>query len=339
MPDDTINDPVTGFSYPEPWIRACRNPDSLSLVRAGLAVLTSSGSVLKRGFTTGTTAAACCKAAILSTGRTVDSVTVKIPCGLTVSVPVSASGGHASCRKYAGDYPADATAGLLFSAVYSGKAMGLELVPGEGIGRFFRDTPRYYAGQPAISQPARECIFLAMNEALAETGLDGARVSLAVPEGERVSSATLNPKVGIRGGISILGTTGLVEPWDDHLSESVMERVRTADRVVLTTGRIGLRHSRLLFPDHEVILAGAKLREALAVAREGSVLCGLPGLILRFLDPGILDGTGCLTVEELSLRPEFDERMREAFRKGRSYYPALRVIVLDRRGLILGDSG
>ncbi|NTW92466.1 MAG: cobalt-precorrin-5B (C(1))-methyltransferase, partial [Methanoregulaceae archaeon] len=98
-------------------------------------------------------------------------------------------------------------------------------------------------------------------------------------------------------------------------------------------------HSRLLFPDHEVILAGAKLREALAVAREGSVLCGLPGLILRFLDPGILDGTGCLTVEELSLRPEFDERMREAFRKGRSCYPALRVIVLDRRGLILGDSG
>ncbi len=339
MPDDTISDPVTGFSYPKSWVQACRNPDDLSLVRAGLAVLTSSGSVLKRGFTTGTTAAACCKAAILSAGRTVDTVMVKIPCGLTVTVPVSASGGNASCRKYAGDYPADATAGLLFSAVYSERAMGLELVPGEGIGRFFRDTPRYYAGQPAISKPARECIFLAMDEALAETGLDGARVSLVVPDGERVSSATLNPRVGIGGGISVLGTTGLVEPWDDHLSESVMERVRSANRVVLTTGRIGLRYSRLLFPDHDVILAGAKLKEALAVAPEGTMLCGLPGLILRFLDPGILDGTGCLTVEELSLHPEFEEKMAEAFCKGRSRYPSLRIVILNRRGLILGDSG
>jgi cobalt-precorrin-5B (C1)-methyltransferase len=339
MPDDTIHDPVTGFAYPESWVRACRNPDNLALVRAGFAVLTSKGSILKRGFTTGTTAAACCKAAILSTRRNVRSVMIKIPCGLSVTVPVSASGGHASCRKYAGDYPADATADLLFSAAYSDNPTGLELEPGEGIGRFIRDTPRYSVGQPAISQPALECVFMAMEEALAEAGLEGALVSLVVPDGERISAITLNPKVGIEGGISILGTTGLVEPWDDHLSESLVERVRTADRVVLTTGRIGLHHSRLLFPDHEVILAGAKLREALAVAPEGTVLCGLPGLILRFLDHRILDGTGCLTVEELSLRPEFEEKMAVAFSKGRSCYPSLRIVVIDRQGLILGDSG
>jgi len=338
-PDDLLTDPVTGFTYPDPWVRAAAGRDDLSLVRDGRAVLTSSGTILKRGFTTGTTAAACCKAAILSVVRPVDSVEVTIPCGLTVTIPVKGGAGRAECRKYAGDYPSDATAGLLFVAEYTRKPVGLELIPGEGIGRFVRDTPRHFTGEPAISIPAQECIFTAMEEGLTETGLEGARVALFIPDGAQVAASTLNPKVGIDGGISILGTTGLVEPWDDHLTESVAERVRNADRLVLTTGRIGLRFSRLLFPDHEAILAGAKLPDALSGADGDVVLCGLPGLILRFLDPGILDGTGCMTVEELSGTPEFEQRMAKAFRNGKERYPGLRVVVIDRRGIILGDSG
>ena len=339
MPEDSLTDPVTGFTYPDPWVTAAAGRDELTLVRDGLAVLTSSGTILKRGFTTGTTAAACCKAAILSTLRPVESVQVTIPCGLTVTIPVAGASGRAECRKFTGDYPSDATAGILVVAEYTVKAVGLELIPGEGIGRFIRDTPRHFTGEAAISTPAQECIFAAMDEALMETGLAGARVMLSIPNGARVGASTLNPKVGIDGGISILGTTGLVEPWDDHLSESVTERVRNADRVVLTTGRIGLRFSRLLFPDREAILAGAKLHEALSGADSDVVLCGLPGLILRFLEPGILDGTGCLTVEELSATPEFEQRMAAAFRKGKERYPTLRVVVIDRRGIILGDSG
>ncbi len=338
-PEDPITDPVTGFTYPGAWTRKAAGGDDLALVRNGLAVLTSSGTVLRRGFTTGTTAAACCKAAILSLQRSVESVTVTIPCGLTVTVPVAGSAGRAACRKYAGDYPSDATAGLLFVAVCSKKSPGLELVPGDGIGRFIRDTPRHFTGEAAISTPARDCIFAAMEEALSETGIDGARVVLSVPDGARIGAQTLNPKVGIDGGISILGTTGLVEPWDDHLSESVAERVRNADRVVLTTGRTGLRYSRLLFPDHEAVLAGSKLPEALSAAGGDTVLCGLPGLILRFLDPGILDGTGCMTVEDLSVTPGFEQKMAAAFRYGKERYPGLRVVVIDRRGIILGDSG
>ncbi|NYT17477.1 MAG: cobalt-precorrin-5B (C(1))-methyltransferase [Methanomicrobiales archaeon] len=334
-----MTDPVTGFTYPDSWVRAAAGRDELSMVRDGLAVLTSSGTILKRGFTTGTTAAACCKAAILSTLRPVDSVEVVIPCGLTVTVPVAGAAGRAACRKYAGDYPSDATAGILFVAECTAKAIGPELIPGEGIGRFVRDTPRHFTGEPAISTPARDCIFAALEEALSETGLEGARVMLSIPDGARVGASTLNPKVGIGGGISILGTTGLVEPWDDHLSESVAERVRNAERAVLTTGRIGLRFSRLLFPDHEAVLAGAKLHEALPGADSDVILCGLPGLILRFLDPGILDGTGCMTVEELSSAPEFEQKMAEAFRKGKECYPGLRVVVIDRSGIILGDSG
>ena len=338
-PDDLLTDPVTGFTYPDPWVRAVACRDELALLRDGLAVLTSSGTILKRGFTTGTTAAACCKAAILSVKRPVDSVEVTIPCGLTVTIPVAGASGRAACHKYAGDYPSDATARLLFVAEYTVKALGLELIPGEGIGRFVRDTPRHFTGEPAISTPARDCIFAAMEEALSETGLEGARVVLSIPDGARAGASTLNPKVGIEGGISILGTTGLVEPWDDHLTESVAERVRNSDRVVLTTGRIGLRFSRLLFPDHEAVLAGAKLSGSLSAAGGDVVLCGLPGLILRFLDPGILEGTGCMTVEDLSFTPEFEQKMAEAFRKGKECYPGLRVVVIDRKGIILGDSG
>jgi cobalt-precorrin-5B (C1)-methyltransferase len=336
---EVITDPVTGFTYPGAWIEACNDPAALALVKQGLAVLTSSGTVLRRGYTTGTTAAACCKAAILSTSREVAEVMVRIPSGLSVSVQVQAAERQASCRKFAGDYPDDATADLLFHARSAPKSVGLELIPGEGIGRFVRKTPHHYEDEPAISKPARECIFDAMNEALEETGLEGAKVFLEVPDGIAIAEKTLNPKVGIAGGISILGTTGLVEPWDDHLTRSVIDRVKGSTRVVLTTGRTGLFHCRLLFPDSEVILAGKHLREALDAARGEVVVCGLPGLVLRFLYPEILEGTGCLTVEDLTSHQLFEERMEEAFCRGKERYPDLRIVVLSRKGLVLGDSG
>jgi cobalt-precorrin-5B (C1)-methyltransferase len=338
MPEG-IADPVTGFTYPEEWIAACKDPAALALVKEGLAILTSSGTVLRRGYTTGTTAAACCKAAILSCSGELTEVRVKTPSGLSVLVPVRAAEGKASCRKYAGDYPGDATADLLFCARYAPKSVGLELIAGEGIGRFARKTRRHYEGEPAISKPARECIFDAMEEALEETCLEGAVVVLEIPDGYAIAGKTLNPKIGIEGGVSILGTTGLVEPWDDHLALSVIERVKGSSRVVLTTGRTGLFYARLLFPDADVILAGARLDEALEAANGEIVLCGLPGLILKFLYPEILEGTGCLTVDDLTDHPLFEERMVEAFRRGRVNFPQLRIIVLDRRGIVLGDSG
>ncbi len=67
-----MRDPVSGFDYPEAWVRKCPSPDLLRLVEEGLAVLTSSGTVLRRGYTTGTTAAAACKAAVLSLSGEID---------------------------------------------------------------------------------------------------------------------------------------------------------------------------------------------------------------------------------------------------------------------------
>jgi cobalt-precorrin-5B (C1)-methyltransferase len=336
---EEVTDPVTGFAYPAPWVAACSDKAGLALVRAGLAVLTSSGTVLKRGYTTGTTAAACCKAGILSLTETTREVEVPTPSGIRVRVPVEASRGVASCRKYAGDYPGDVTAGILFIAECTPAREELSLYPGKGIGRFSRDTPRHRKGEPAVSPPALGSILTAIHEGLSMIGLSGITIHLSVPDGEVVAEKTLNPHIGIKGGISVLGTTGLVEPWDDHLTESVIERVRNAERVVLTTGRTGLRYARLLFPDHEAVLAGSHLKVAVAEARGSVVVCGLPALILKFLDPDMPGSTGYATIEEFSTRPEFNDRMLAAFRKGKESYPGLRVVIVDRNGSIMGDSG
>ncbi|HUU75163.1 MAG TPA: cobalt-precorrin-5B (C(1))-methyltransferase [Methanoregulaceae archaeon] len=334
-----LTDPVTGFSYPEAWIEKCHAPDDLEAVKLGLAVLTASGMILKRGFTTGTTAAASCKAAILSLKSPVNEVKVKLPCGISVTVPVTGSGGQSSASKYPGDYPGDVTAGLEFLAVAQPSQKGMELVPGDGIGIFNRHTPRNRKGDPAISIPALDCILRSADEALEETGLDGVSVTLSVPRGRDIAKKTLNPRMGVCDGISILGTTGFVEPWDDHLTESAIERAVAPEKVVLTTGRTGLRYSRLLFPGYDIVLAGGKIGEILSRRNRDTVLCGLPALILKFFDPAILDGTGCHTVEELAESQGFRERMEHAFTLARKHYPGVRVVLVNREGEIVGDSG
>ena len=310
----------------------------LDLVAQGFAVLTASGAILRRGYTTGTTAAAACKAAILSLKQDVSQVTVRLPCGLVAGVPVIARAGHASCRKYAGGYPADVTAGIEFVAEAVIAPKGLTLEPGPGIGRFSRDTPRYNKGAPAISDAPLACILAAMQDALDATGLSGATVTLSIPEGARIAKKTLNPRVGVEDGISVLGSTGLVEPWDDHLEESVQARVSGAKNVVLTTGRIGLRYSRLLFPDHEVVLVGGRIKEALAAARGNVILCGLPALILKYIEPHILDGTGYATVEELSASPAFLAVAAPVLTRYKKEHPPVKVVLVNRKGTIIGES-
>jgi cobalt-precorrin-5B (C1)-methyltransferase len=333
-----MRDPVTGFDYPEAWVKKCSSPDLLRLAEEGLAVLTSSGTVIRRGYTTGTTAAAACKAAILSLSGVVTSVLVNIPCGLEVSVPVFGLAGSASCKKFAGDYPDDVTAGCEFIAEAIPLPEGIRFVPGEGIGRFSRDTPRFRKGEPAISPAPLECILTSIQEAIDQQGLSGVRVKLQIPLGADIAKKTLNPRVGVEGGISVLGTTGLVEPWDDHLEESIRERVSTSRNAVLTTGRIGLRYARLLYPDHDIVLVGGKIGEVLDAAKGDVILFGLPALILRYINPHILDGTGYTTVEEFSVSHVFPLTMQSNLAVFKKKYPQVRVVLVNRNGEIIGES-
>ena len=332
-----MRDPVTGFDYPDAWVEACRTPGLLPDVERGLAILTADGTVLRRGFTTGTTAAAACKAAILSLGGTVvESVPITLPCMITVEIPARGRNGEGRCVKDAGDHPSDATAGLEFIAEAEAAEEELSLEFGEGVGRFGEDIPGHAPGSPAVSGTALSSILGACLEGLEGAGCHGARVLLRVPGGREAAARTLNPRLGIEGGISILGTTGLVEPWDEHLVASVLERVRASACPVLTTGRTGLRFSRLLFPDREVILVGGKIREALEAAGGEAILCGLPGLILRELNPGILGGTGCRTVEELLGRDGWREAVEPTLAAFHERMPGVRVVLFDRSGRVLG---
>ena len=333
-----IRDPVTGFEYPDAWVNSCETPELLAEVASGLCVLTSSGKILRRGFTTGTTAAAVCKAAILSLERDMSEVSIGLSCGLNVNVPVTARQGVASCKKYSGDYRDDVTSGIEFVAMATPTDGEVVLEAGEGIGRFVRDTPRYPVESPAISDAAMATIMRSITEGLGEAEIDGAVIELSIPGGAEIGRKTLNSRIGVEGGISVLGTTGLVEPWDDHLDEAVHERISRSKKDVITTGRIGLRYSRLLFPDHEAVLAGSGLGKALQYASGEVVICGLPGLILKYMNPLILENRKYGTVEELSASPEWPATLSSELQKYKKENPDIRVVIIDRSGKVMGDS-
>jgi cobalt-precorrin-5B (C1)-methyltransferase len=334
--NESLTDPVSGFRYPREWVDACQDTAALEKVRQGLSVLTAGGLVLARGYSTGTTAAAAAKAAVISLLRPVAAVRVITPSKVAVRVPAEGRAGSARAIKNPGDHPADITGGLEIIAEAFPSEKGCKIEYGEGIGRFSRTTPRYREGDPAVSPQAADCITGAVREAVSESGLPGVKVVIRVPAGRETAKKTLNERVGVFNGLSILGTTGFVEPWDDHLSESVWDRIGSSDHPVLTTGRIGMKFCRMLYPDRQVLLIGSRIGDALDRSPEGTILCGLPGLILRFIDKEICLGTSHGTVEELMEDPSCRERVDSCLRRYKERYPHVTVVLLDRNGGITG---
>lgn len=329
-------DPVSKFEYPDAWVSSCRDEGDLGMVSSGLAVLTSDGKVRRRGFTTGTTAAAACLAAIASlTADDLHSVDVRTVSGIPVRVEVEASNGEAICRKFSGDYPDDVTAGIEFRASFVRFQDRATVDVGVGIGRWDHDTPRYRKGEPAISTTALECILSSISEACRTRGEKGALVNLEAVDGERIALKTLNGRVGVIGGISVLGSTGFVEPWDDHLGQDSIERARRAEKAVVTTGRVGLRFARLRYPDRDVVLVGANIKAAMDSRQEGIVLFGLPALIIKFIDPSVLEGRKFRTVEELVMSDKGPEVLRSSVLRFKSMYPGHGIVIIDRAGKVM----
>ncbi len=297
----------------------------------GRYVLLSDGSLLRRGYTTGTTAAAVAKAAVLSLKKEVSKVSVPTPAGLPAMLPVVAKKGRASAFKDSGDHAFDVTSGLEIVAEAK-EHDTIVIKAGKGIGS--------KNGRPSITPSPMRQIEEAIKEGLSETGAKGAYVTISAPMGEEVAKQTLNAKMGITGGISILGTTGFVEPWNEHLGEMKEELIRNADRLVLTTGRMGLRFSHLLFPDYEVILIGSDISRGLKAAKKDAkvIIAGLPGLILKWVSSGLLKGSGYISIQEMvddnTENPLIDRGLREAVKKS-----GKRVVLLNRNGTILRDSG
>jgi cobalt-precorrin-5B (C1)-methyltransferase len=339
MPDlttDPVTDPVTGFQIPSSWLDLCLDSQALQKIRSGRWVLLSDGQLLRRGLTTGTTAAAACQGAVLSLKGAVDSVEVATPVGLKVSVPVIAKDGFCIAVKKGGDHQFDVTAGLeiVAQAHLSDK---IALVAGKGVGRITAKGLCIELGRPAISRSARRQIMSAIAEGLRETCLAGARIELSIPRGLDLAEKTLNPGLGIVGGISILGSTGFVEPWNDHLIGDRAEELKSAKKVVVSTGRTGLKFSRILFPDHKAVLMGSQLDRLAFQRDQESVLCGLPALILKWAWPQVLEGTGYGTIAEMAEQEPDHRNITLALEKAKKNLPHTRIVLLCRDGSILRD--
>lgn len=215
----------------------------------------------------------------------------------------------------------------------------ITITAGEGIGIVTRGSLQSKKGYPAINPRPMQQIMEAVAEAVEEIGIKGASVEISLPRGAEIAKQTLNSRIGVEGGISILGTTGFVEPWNDHLGEMKSELIRDAAKVVLTTGRIGIRYSTMLFPDYTVVLAGSRISEFMESATGKVAICGLPGLVLKWGDPDMLKDSGFATVSEMiEVEPE-GEHIRRAFEKTVEKGKGARIVVVDRDGTVLMDSG
>jgi len=339
MPDqeNSCTDPVTGFAIPDSWILLCPDPRAKEKIGSGRWTILSSGQLIRRGLTTGTTAAAACKGAVLSLKGPIDCLDILTPAGISVRLPVVAKNGFCLAVKDGGDHQFDVTAGLEIAA-QARPGDETALIPGKGIGRITARGLCDEVGRPAISPSASKQIMSAICEALKETGLAGATVELSVPRGEEVAEKTLNPRLGIARGISILGSTGFVEPWNDHFTEDRAQEIRNAPKVVVTTGRTGLRFSRMLFPHHKAVLMGSRL-DSLAFERgQESILCGLPALILKWAWPGILEGTSYGTVAEMVEKQPRHENIAKALQIAAGRLPKTRIVLLRKDGSILAEA-
>jgi len=174
---------------------------------------------LRRGWTTGACATAAAKAACaaLLTGRFPDPVEITLPGGRRTAFALATSELHrgwaaAGVVKDAGDDPDVTHGALIMATVRPGRAgSGITFARGEGVGLVTRPGLPLPPGEPAINPVPRRMIAAAIAE-IAGAGADF-EVEIAVPGGEKIAERTLNGRLGILNGISILGTTGIVIPF------------------------------------------------------------------------------------------------------------------------------
>lgn len=187
---------------------------------------------LRRGYTTGTCAAAAAQAAamVLFGGEPPQAVRLTVPKGLELHIPVhSVQAGdgwaQASVCKDSGDDP-DATDGIeVFVRLEPAKEAGIAILGGQGVGRVTKPGLEMPVGEAAINrvprQMIRQQIELVRQDYPAWEGV-GLRATVSIPQGEAVAKRTFNPRLGIEGGISVLGTSGIVEPMSEKaLTDSI----------------------------------------------------------------------------------------------------------------------
>ena len=207
-------------------------------------IVVSQGKLMRRGYTTGSCAAAASKAAavMLLSGEETDTIKLDTPKGITLTLDVLdilRGPGFARCaiRKDSGDDPDDTNGTLIYATVSSLHAGipeeelvmqprtasveqlddRVEIWGGIGVGKVTKPGLSCKVGGPAINPVPRKMITREVLAAMKQYGCDETlRVVISIPDGPAIAPKTFNPRLGIEGGISVLGTSGIVEPMSDR---------------------------------------------------------------------------------------------------------------------------
>jgi cobalt-precorrin-5B (C1)-methyltransferase len=255
---------------------------------------------LRTGFTTGTCAAAAAKAATLALSiGPVNAVKINGPSGEEIGIPIKKcevmgpSTARATVVKNAGDdVKYDVTHGIEICATVSfHQGTGIIVKGGEGVGIVTKPGLQVTVGEPAINPVPKRMIIESVREALPSN--TSAEIVISVPDGAKVANRTFNPKLGIVGGISILGTTGIVKPRSiSTFIESVVAQIDVAvaqghRRLILVPGNIGEKFAKQLLetPADTVIqtgdFIGYMIKKAVEKGVKEIIILGHPGKLVK----------------------------------------------------------
>ncbi|MCT4593025.1 MAG: cobalt-precorrin-5B (C(1))-methyltransferase CbiD [Anaeromicrobium sp.] len=212
--------------------------------------IVKNGKKMRYGYTTGSCAAAAAKACaiMIKTGEIIDHVTIDTPKGWTLTLKVldpSIHNGEATCaiKKDGGDDPDKTNNMLIYGNVKLNHRDEINITGGVGVGLVTKDGLQISKGEHAINPVPRKMIRKEVREVIGEK--TGAYVKIYAPEGVEIGKKTFNPRLGIMGGISILGTSGIVEPMSEEaFRESLNIELKVAvkdnkDYIVLVPGNYG----------------------------------------------------------------------------------------------------
>ncbi len=264
--------------------------------------VTKDGKTLRCGFTTGSCATAASKAAamMLLVGQDVTSVHLVTPSGTALDIPIveiTRQGDAVRCavQKDSGDDPDITNGMLLYAEVRKISGAGvIEIEGGKGIGRVTKPGLNQPVGNAAINSTPRATITQALREVAEDYGYTGGfSVEFSAPEGERLAKKTYNGRLGIVGGLSILGTSGMVEPMsEDAIIQTIYIQIdvrqAAGDRyLLLTPGNYGQAFIRDTYPIPDDIpikcsnFIGKAIDYAYQQDFEGVVVVGHAGKLLK----------------------------------------------------------
>ena len=216
---------------------------------------------MRLGYTTGSCAAAAASGAaqILLGGKTITEVSLMTPKRILLHLKledITVKDNMVSCgvRKDAGDDP-DTTDGILVVAsvekMSGPQPVRIQIDGGQGVGRVTKPGLACKPGEAAINPVPRSMIMRAVEEAADQYGYEGSlKVTISVPKGQETARRTFNPRLGIEGGISILGTSGIVEPMSEKalirsIEVEMSQHVAQGEKYLLITpGNYGADYLR-----------------------------------------------------------------------------------------------